>query len=1731
LINTSLTEESDLKCGETSGVETMNNDDISDSAVINNNVRTVRDRKMSSKLIRSTMQAVRKVEKSHKKSVRKVKKVGKIRSNRPISNAERRSIEAKIPKLRRLAPVITNTPIVKIVPKTTDPLLLSIRSEISTLNQERLKLRAIHYNVETTHIYLVETLQMKVADAMYKDIKSHYEKMALYREDKSLLGIVRLQLAEKSFSALLQTAKKYNVSRIGGWDSIIDRLAPIVHRESCRNYTFRQIGLTDITRTGARNDNSESISKLTKQIMDGEDVQGFETNNSLQMAVIAAVQSSLTKNCATPLDIGRMNITCKFCLAQRFRGEKESFCCQKGSVQLPEIPIPPKSFTDLFEDRHFLEHINSYNNKFALASCQHSGGVQRFQGGPAQFAINGRTNHFIGPLRPSSNEVAQFAQLYFVGEPYEREFQERNLRMDVMHYLEKFMHENNLYVLKLQPFSINNDDKLYISLRTPDFKARALPYHKGTLNLPTTVEIAAFIPENEKQSSNWQQIAFKLKSNGDGRLTRISDIHPSYDPLFYVLLFPYGTDGYHLYIPFVKPEVHPDYYVSNAQTVNQRNNSSRVQRALIDDEAMEDNRPEHILEDDNMNVDDHADEAKTGEEEEPLRRKKSKYVTIREFYCYRLQIRGSIDTINRGGRLFQQYICDMENKRMADHCNWLQKNQDKLRADLYKNVRDQLRNDDVSPSNIGQTIILPSNIPGTVRYQQQKYQDAYALARRYGKPDFFITLTCDPNWPEIKRELRKGETVVDRPDIVTRVFNQKFLELMKRIIEGRMFGVVVYYLWVVEWQKRGLPHGHLLLKLRMNSNLFRNSLYIDAVVSAEIPLESDVEYRKMVLSKMVHGPCGLYNPKCPCMENGKCCKGFPKDFCEETIVGEDSYPMYRRRDDGRTFTTNDGIVMDNRWIVPHNRELLMLWGGHANVEICSSFKSIKYLFKYVHKGPDNAVVGQDGVRNEITEYLMGRYITCSDALYNLFSFKRHAISPNIVRLPIHLPDMQNVIFDENIDRESLSDTTYRPPNTALTGFFKLNCDDPRARLLLYHEIPEFYALKNKSQWSRRKRNVGTVGRIPFISPTQGDIYFLRMLLIEVRGPKSFEELMTFNDTTYQTFFAAAVARGLLKDDEEWEKAMSEAAGFKMPKQLRIFFVLICVFNNPIDPLHLFTKFLNDLGEDIMYREKIKTVNEYVKGEILQDLQKLFTAHGKLLKDYNLPLPPAQNVQTAHIRRRHENVDKNELQQYVEDNLPLCNIEQRPIYEAIMGAVFNTNNDLQDNERLFFINGIAGGGKTWLLTLIINSVRAQGRIAIVSSASGVASLLLPSPSSTSHTAHAIPLSLHEDSTCGIKINTALGDLHRDCSLIVLDEVVTLHKHAISALDRSLQDIMKVKTMFGGKIILATGDFRQTLPVKKHSTPGQIISSTLKYSIYWEKMTKFDLNINMRVQMATCSEDKLIQKSWSNFLIRVGDGIDGDFVKLPEIICLPEQSEISDLCIKVFGDLTDSDNCAPEILSEKAILTPLNKDVTKINDHCLHHMHGEQRTFLSIDAQDDKNKQFSVPLEFLHTLEPSGLPPHVLNLKIGCVVIVVRNIDQSNGLMNGTRLLITGFHARVLEARILTKGSFYSKKVLICKIPLTQVDDTNPFTFTRFQFPVKLAFCMSIHKSQGQTLENCGVYLPEPVFSHGMLYVALGRCGNQSKCTVLMINNTNCAQYEADPGQYAKNVVYKQILNSL
>ena len=467
---------------------------------------------------------------------------------------------------------------------------------------------------------------------------------------------------------------------------------------------------------------------------------------------------------------------------------------------------------------------------------------------------------------------------------------------------------------------------------------------------------------------------------------------------------------------------------------------------------------------------------------------------------------GIVELPFAGGRLFQQYVCDAYAKIESERLRWVTQNQTKLRVESLQGLIDYLASandtDTQGPQvdngiceqqktatptahfalkaanytgsytgvpcpkarrdivQVGTPVILPATFGGSPRALHQSYLDALALVARFGRPDYFLTMTANPNWKEIQANLRPGETAANRPDLVARVFHAKLKKLLRCITKESFFGKAVAHTWVVEFQKRGLPHAHILL-IVAEADKPKTAEDVDRFVSAEIPdPTTQPELYHLVDTHMVHGPCGHLNPACSCMKDGQCSKNYPKrPLRPATNINVNGYPEYARREHTPPRTLKRGVLGVGS-VVPYCPKLLEMFECHLNVEICSSIKAIKYLYKYSYKGPDRACLEHSV--NEVANFLDTRYCGAPEAAWRLFQFPLHGKSHVVERLPVHLPLQQSVLFNAGNEEEALMHGLGKP--TKLEAWFQLNAsirahDEETQQLittLRYPELPRHF---------------------------------------------------------------------------------------------------------------------------------------------------------------------------------------------------------------------------------------------------------------------------------------------------------------------------------------------------------------------------------------------------------------------------------------------------------------------------------------------------------------------------------------------------------------------------------------------------------------------------------------------------------------------------------------------------
>ncbi|XP_058761719.1 uncharacterized protein LOC131635125 [Vicia villosa] len=307
----------------------------------------------------------------------------------------------------------------------------------------------------------------------------------------------------------------------------------------------------------------------------------------------------------------------------------------------------------------------------------------------------------------------------------------------------------------------------------------------------------------------------------------------------------------------------------------------------------------------------------------------------------------------------------------------------------------------------------------------------------------------------------------------------------------------------------------------------------------------------------------------------------------------------------------------------------------------------------------------------------------------------------------------------------------------------------------------------------------------------------------------------------------------------------------------------------------------------------------------------------------------------------------------------------------------------------------------------SALRSKKKIVLVVASSGIASLLLPG-GRTAHSKFKIPVPTLDNSTCNIDKNTEHSQLFEATDVIIWDEAPMAHKNCFEALDRTLKDVMTKKGLgnkiFGGKVVVFGGDFRQILPVVPRAGRSDIVHASICSSYIWDYCQVLTLTKNMRLQQGSDNTSSKELAEFSKWILNVGD----DPIKAIVENTYPD-------LVNVFQDVA--------YLHGKAILASTIEVVDKINHYVLDLIPGEEKKYLSYDSIDRTDTSYTeayevLTPEFLSKLRTSGLPNHRIKLKVGTPIMLMRNLDQSDGLCNGTRLIVTRLANHVIEAKIIS-----------------------------------------------------------------------------------------------------------------
>ena len=1293
---------------------------------------------------------------------------------------------------------------------------------------------------------------------------------------------------------------------------------------------------------------------------------------------------------------GPMDVVCLFCSARFFRSESMC-CCTHGAVALPPWRVPPEPLLTFLGDVEFRHKIRGYNCTFSLGSSVFEDLTARV--GPATFKMAGRSWHLLPhSVCPGPLHGPKTAQIYALPmcDAADRRLELTSgkgrtpLRRQYLEALHVMLLQCNALVRSFVQCATNGSN-----------------WHIGIGSLEPHATAANDTMVGLLVNGGGERCSVVLPQDGTGSLVIVPDLDPYYQPLHFVLLFPYGDPQW---------GTHLDRAITNGRK----------------------------------------------------RGRACAAVSLFDYLRFHVQRRvpPADCSIHSFGRLFEEWVVDCYLQNENQVLRYLKSIQSQFRREQFSRVQQQLHAG--APARLigSPATHLPSSFARGSRHFRELYADAMTLPAHYGGIDYFVTFTTNPSWPEIVEHASDG-VGMNAPDLYCRVFHLKMKALLCDVLENGVLGVVVAYTYSIEFQQRGLPHMHAIFIVRP-ADKPHTAAIIDGVVSAQLPDPVvDPVYFTAVTQHMLHGPCGVHKPSHYCMRHGVCRFDFPKRLSEQTTIPADGYANVARPI-GPKYKT-ESFTYDNGWVVPHNRFLLLKYNAHINVECSASIAVVRYMFSYIYKGSKATTTSVSDSNNEIQQFSDGRITSAADALWHVLKFPSHGQSPKVLRLSSSLPSDPSVQFDPNADPDEIElamESQVARPNQ-ITAWFALNAVDDFARTLLYVDIPTHYVwLDTEHKWQRRQNRSNVLGRIYPVDPSSRERWALRVLLLHSRGCTSEASIRTIHDELRPTFLTAAMAAGLLDDDKEYERCL---ASHLCGSALRSLLLIIIRHCSPNDPMALIAGAFDMLTDDFVGSAGEKNVQLF-----------RFIASQVDVPVTTLGLEPPPDLVNEHC------VERLFLESFVSATIIQTgnlNVHQQLAQTAIIGST------LAVSGTIFALLAPAGTGKTFLINSILSTAHQLGLRVVPCATSGLAASLL-GHARTAHGTFKIPVEVDEVCTC--RTSAAYKEWMRSIQCWIWDEISMAHRWAIDAVDRLLRDVRDCEKPFGGATVVFCGDMQQLLPVHRFAKDPAVYC--IKMCSWWSDVVPLQLVYNERARA---------DPQWAELVAGIGEGRPAVF----PVACVVPNVQALIAAVWPAGDYL-----AP---GQRSILTMTRSDANDINLSIAALCPGAVDCALSYDSALDCDQSL-YPIEFINTVSFSGVPEHTVNLLKGAPYLITQNTSPI--LCNGTRVI---YHRRVgkcLEVQICAgvhSGEFH----YIPRLVMTVTNPTIPFTLRRVQYPLMYCWAMTVHKSQGQTLDRVGIYFERPTWAHGLLYVAVSRVRRSSDCF-----------WVGQPGELVHNFCSQHVLQS-
>ena len=1046
------------------------------------------------------------------------------------------------------------------------------------------------------------------------------------------------------------------------------------------------------------------------------------------------------------------------------------------------------------------------------------------------------------------------------------------------------------------------------------------------------------------------------------------------------------------------------------------------------------------------------------------------------------------------------------------------------------------------------------DIRGTQAYWNSVKIQLYAMFRTLGPPTFFITLSADDNnWTDLMVVLSKckGQNLskeqasalsssekralmTTNPVVTARHFAHRFQCLSREVIKGtgQPIGEVLDFFWRIEFQLRGSPHVHSMWWIKDAPNLDTASgrqvapQYIDRYISVGIPKESDGELRELVLRLQQHHHTSTCRKATRRRRNvAECRFDFPRPLCEETRLKSHDDPGNR----SRCYLLKRSVGEEN--INPYNEHLLRAWQANMDIQLIGSvYGTAAYVCSYMCKGESEEVrkairealeslPTQASSRKRLSKVgntmLTHRELSAQEAAYRLCHLPLKENSRKVVFLNTARPEKRTRLLKSRSDLLQLEDDS---SDIFIPGIFDRYASRPNtaefetmtfAHFAVWYDLDTTRGdateptsgiqpraqLQNGLGWVRLRRKQACL-RIPVQTvESHGDDYYYSLLLLYVPWRREPEDILQGHGSAMEAFLA-----------RQNEMVVLNAENHSFADEVQRAVVQLQAL------------------EDDAYQDTVAPMAQQVQREDAN--QPTVEAEGGILNPEHTVDPSwlegtdevggTTNADTLHDdddaigALSRQTLSEGDYRQLVSS----LNEHQRVPFDRVVRytrELHQYNVKVRDDPPEafhLFVTGGAGTGKSHVIKAIKEHLERS-----VSGGPNKHACMLMAPTGvaafnigglTIHRALQLQVEhgrLARQISLGALALHDLRDLWKGVHTIIIDEVSMVSYQILKSIHSRLCEIYANDEIFGGLNVIAVGDFYQLSPVNgSFIFSDQRSSGRLASHLWRDFFTMVELKVNMRQQNDTSFSQMLNR-------IRKGEQTHEDVKAIQGRLVSNGDIDLSaapfDTALRLYPRTASVDEYNE---SQIASLAQTTKLYTFEAEHAILQSRGQFYANVQYNdvperliPQDDK--------------ECAALPRR-LKLAVGARVMLHRNINCGDGLVNGARGQIVGFkwpgnasdQSKPGELPVEVYVRFLDPNVgRISRVPVSSGEqDVVPICpisarfygkegtlLQRTQIPLILCWAATVHKVQGLSLDAAVIDLGVNVFEPGMAYVALSR----------------------------------------